>query len=90
MIESTRKEQLAYCLSIVHYIELVEEQRKRQSKFHAWLNLAEVKGRIMQGLHGLDTEVDDLMRELITTGKIEVHSSGTAIRPMRNRGGQVA
>lgn len=60
MIESTRIEQLAYCLSIVHYIELVEEQRKRQSRFHAWLNLDEVKPRIMQGYIAL-------MRRLTTS-----------------------
>ena len=90
MIESTREQQVAYCMDITLYIEMVEEQRKRQPKFHAWLNLAEVKGRVMQGLQCLDSEVDDLMRELITTGKIEVHSSGSAIRPVRYRGGQAA
>lgn len=90
MIESTRVEQLAYCISIVYYIEMVEEERKRQAKFCAWLNLGEVKARVMQGLRCLDSEVDDLMRELITAGKIEVHGSGKAIRPTRYRGGQAA
>lgn len=80
MIEATELEVKAYCMAMVHEIELAEEARHRQP-LPVWVPAVEIYERIASGLQCTVNAAQTLLNKMAEAGLVEVHESGRAIRP---------
>ncbi|WP_026470084.1 hypothetical protein [Alkanindiges illinoisensis] len=78
-------EQLIHALYLIHELEQVELERKRQKTPMPWLSVQEAIDLIAHRLTWPKGMALDAINHLLGKAQLAIHESGRAIRPLLNQ-----